>query len=285
MAIFLTREQIYRSLQRELPEDIYPDGPPSAFFSTADNDAVADCAATGYYTLSRIYENNYPQSATERIEDWVVKVFPFKFDSTVTLQEKRERILAKLRKQPTITMWEILTLVASYVPEGTYVQVVEWGCECSPGGGEWVLDSSELNIDTSLGFPVHSTDLVGDMSTWCEFLSGLHWRLDADQLDVDTVLAGDPSVPTWQAVSSAQMAAFMYEIRIFGYVLTGDSLAKMEQEVRGAEPARSGHITRQNLVLADYNLVNPVLNVDQFSGVNCITRDPSQESGYRGLVS
>ena len=279
MAKFLTREELYRMLQRELPEDnVYPDGAPSAYYSTADMDSVADVAATGYVNLSRIEANNFILTADERIDDWVTKTFEKDFDPSTTLEQKRQRVTDKLRKQPTITLWEVLKIVVAYVPEGTFVQIVE------PCGEEsfWQLGISLLGIDTFLKGTL-AQDLVPavDVSDWCDFIQNPEksgWRLSEHQLGFNTYLSQYDYVD----IAAVQFNAYGYEIRIFGYTLPAQDLENMLTEVLNAEPARSGRIIRQNLNLNDFGLTTIVNNVGQFSGVDCITRDPLSTTGFTG---
>lgn len=279
MAIFLTRDQIYRILQREAPENVYPDGPASAFFSTAENDSVADVAATAYGNLSRILENYFPATADEKIQDWIRKMFVgVSFDPSVNLQDWRNRIIAKVRKQPTITLWEVLILVVSYLPPGSYAQVAEYGCGSA---SSWRLGVSLLGIDTFLGFN-HTFEQLGvDPSTWCDFVSNQHWILGVDLLGEETFL----SQYTYLEVIEPQIEAYGYEIRIFGTEVTGTSLQQMLKQVNAVEPARSVHTLRQNLNLSDFGLNNTVADVDQFSGVDCITLDPTSTTGYTGRTT
>ena len=273
MAIFLTAQQIYRALQRELPEGAYPDGSPSGFFSTASIYSKAQLAEAAYSNLNRIYQNYFPQTADEKIDDWVFKAFGSYFDDNVTLEEKRSRVIAKIRKQPSITAWEILTLVAGYVPEGTYVQVY------SPCGEDqfWTLGVSLLGINTFLsGLTI--ADLGYDPADWCDIVSNLHWRLGDDGLGLNTTLAD----PTWQDVSQVQRNAYGYEIRIFGYTLSAEDTEKLRLDVQRNEPARSSFILRQNLDLNDFGLTEIVNDVDQFDNVDCITRDSGSDTGYTG---
>jgi hypothetical protein len=279
MAKFLSTQEIYRLLQRELPEKVDPDGAPSAFYKTASMWSKADVAATGYANLRRVYENFWPQSSEEQIDEWVVKMFGSLFGNEVDLAQKRERVIAKIRKQPNITEWEILKIVSSYVPPGTYVQVyAPCGDGTTPGDQQWwTLGVSMLGIDTYLrGLTVY--DLGIDPSEWCNFLANLHWRLGDDLLGFNTYLSEFKYMDIFQV----QANAYLYEIRIFGYEVTGQDLLDMQRDVDMAEPARSAYRLRQNLDLNDFGLNNIVPNVDQFSLVNCITRDSGSTTGFTG---
>lgn len=278
MPRFLTREELYRLLQRELPEGLYADGPPSAFFTTSSIDSKAGTLETAYDNLERIYENYFPQTADEKIKDWIDKAFiGVSFEDAVTLQDKRNRVIAKLRKKPTLALWEVLTLIAGYLPPGKYVQIVE-NCSAS---GSWVLGESMLGLTTVLGLTptLASLGIIGE--DWCEFVSAHRgWVLGQSELGVDTDLAEIGFLEVIQP----QIQAYGYEIRIFETAVTGTSFDQMERQIKETEPARSVHLIRQNLSLADFGLNNVVIGVDEFDLVSCITIDPASETGYSGRV-
>lgn len=277
MAKFLSQNTIYRLLQRELPEGVYPDGAPNQFYSTASIDAKAKVIAGAYSNLERIDANNFPQTADERIDDWLIKMFGVT-SGGLTLAQKRARTIEKIRKQPKINLWEVLTLVTGFVPVGTYVQIVEW---CGRKGGSWQLDVSTLGVQTILGFGVGYMDFVSDPTTWCSFVSNLNWRLGFSELNTNTELAADD---LYKNVTYVQLDAYNYEVRIFGYTLSAEDLATVEREISKAEPARSTHIIRQNLNLVDFALNTTVTNIDEFDLVDCITRDIASSTGYSGRV-
>lgn len=278
MAIFLSRDQLYRLLQRELPEGVYADGPPSAFFTTADMASVAETMASGYSNLSRIYDNYFPQSADEYIDKWVTKMFiGVSFDQSVTLQDKRDRVIAKVRKQPTITLWEVLKVAASYVPPGTYVQILE---NCSQFGC-WKLGRSRLGKDTFLCYNHKFFELGISDGDWCGFLSTFDgWKLGVSKLGSTTKL----SRFDFLQIIEPQLDAYGYKLRIYDYQVTGTSLAQMIKTINETEPARSVHIIQQPLPLSGSGLTTVVPNVDQFSLVNAITQDPASQTGYSGII-
>lgn len=276
MTKFLDRKQLYRLLQRELPSDVYADGDEGLFYTTADMASVADSAASAYYYLGRIYDNYFPQTTDEYIGKWIEKLFLGKsFDPSVTLQQKRDAVIAKIRKQPTITLWEVLTIVASYVPEGTYVQVAANNCGSNSA---WVLDVSELDVSTRLGAAFNQGELGIPMDEWCETISSRGWTLDVDQLDFTT----DLDIYGYEELATVQNEAYGYEIRIFDYEVTGTQYQQMVKQIYETDPARSVGRILQNLSLASYGLVVDVGAVDQFSLIDCVTRDPSLSTGYRG---
>lgn len=282
MPKFLSREEVYRLLQRELPEGVYADGAPSAYYTTADMDSVADVVATGYGNLQRIYDNYFPQLATvlEKLKDWEIKMFGYQLPDALTEQQRRDKVIAKVRKQPRIHKWEILTLIASFLPEGKYVQVVEL---CTDNQKSWSIGESLLGITTLLKFDENLAETLGiDVQKWCEFVSTkLHWRLSNDGLGDTTYLAEY----SWTDIASIQKKAFGYEIRIFDYTFSAADFLQVDKEVTAAEPARSAHFWKQNQDLTVYGLTNVVPDVNQFSLVDCITRDSGSTTGYTGRTT
>lgn len=278
MAIFLSQYQIYRLLQRELPEGAYPDGPASAFFSTAENDSVANVAASGYQSMSRIYDNYFPATSVEKIDDWVYKMFGFLFDSSVDLTTKQQRVIEKVRKVGSIDLFTILTIVAKYVPPGNYSQIF-FACGSHKA---WTLGVSLLGLDTYLAFITNNAIGITELNVlqWCSFISSLHWRLGQDGLGFNTYL----SYIKYTDLASFQADAFQYTIRIYDYTIPPGDLANLEAELKAGEPARSAHLIFQNVPLAGSGLTTVVPNANQFSGVDTITRDPLSTTGYTGLT-
>jgi hypothetical protein len=276
MAIFLNADQIYRTFQRELPEGVYPDVEYSKSFSTASVYAKSAVLKDFYDNMKVIYTNMFPQDADEQIDDWVIKAFGSKFPAGTTLTAKRDAVIAKIRSQPNLTNWQILTAMAGFLPEGTYVQVHS---DCGFGAG-WPLGARMLGKDTRLGINGIDTIKDVDFSQWCDFLAGLEWRLGRGHLGVTTHLGGF----LFSDINRRQKNAFGYEIRVFAPI-TMETKQAMDLEAARIEPARSGHIIRDNLNLIDFGLVNTVNNVGQFDLVDCITRDSTQTTGYKGLTT
>lgn len=272
MPRFLSRQEVYRLLQRELPEDVYADGAPSAHFTTAENDSVAQTIAVAYSNAERIYENFFPLTADEKIADWERAVFDKIADAASALEDRRAKVVGQLRKQPSIDEWQLLTLVASYLPEGKFVQIVQWA------KSGWKLGVSRFGINARLGFGRRDLlpEIEEDLAT---AILDQGWKLGSSRLGVDTRLGGKYS---YLLRSSVQLKAYTYEIRIFDYTVPSVDLANLVPDLREAEPARSRRIIRQNLDLDQFGLTETVENVGQFSGVNCITRDNASSTGYSG---
>ncbi len=225
MPKFLNRHEIYRLLQRELPEDVYPDGPASAFYSTADMDSVADCAATGYANLERLYENYWPQSADERITDHEITAFGFALSASLTLEERRDRVITKLRAKKGITNNDMKQAVLSIIGSDKEVVVVEYGC----GKGEfgtWLIGVSELGYNTYLG-GMNMLLITGEFA--CE-ATAEEYGITEEQLEM------------------IKTQAYTYEIKIFNYTLSVAERAAIESALSEGEPARSTHVVFDNQV-------------------------------------
>lgn len=76
MPIFLTQQQSYRLIQRLLPENVFPDGAPSAFFWTAEAFSYAKNFSSAYDNAKSIYQNFFPQTCDDgAIASWELKCF------------------------------------------------------------------------------------------------------------------------------------------------------------------------------------------------------------------
>ncbi len=287
--LFLDRNTVYRCIQRELPEGAYPDGAasgPKSYFSTSDSMATAMVLESLYRAASGTYQEFFPATSTKRIDDWVFATFGQKFDSTVDLLTKQNRVLAKLQKQGSLATWPLLTLALSYVPQGTFIQLYH---PCGPNGlrNAWQLGVSQLGFDTYLsgktpqqiGIPANVLADMGDL--WCPFISNLHWRLGVDELGVETFLSDISYID----ISSFQADAYLYTVKIFNFggpQLSASALQALSNDLSANEPARSAHRIVQNLDINTSGLNTVVPNANQFSGVDCAEVDPSSETGYTG---
>lgn len=225
MPIFLDRPQIYRIIQRELPQDVYPDGPPAAFYSTADSDATAALFADAYTNQKSIYDNYFPNFATDRQPDFEVLYLGKQLSANLDLQARRDRVIAKIRSQRRTTPDDIKATVYTVIDSSIPVEIVPWGC----GAAGWVLDVSLLDVSTILnGF--NNLNLVGP--------------------DLCSKSAADFGL-TPEELLEYRQEAYTYEVRIYGYTLTAQEREDLEAALLAAEPARSGHIIVDGLDPAD----------------------------------
>lgn len=226
MPKFLTAPEIYRILQRELPEAVYPDGAPVAFYSTAENFAVASVAATGYANLERIYDNQWPQTADERMTDWEITAFGKPLPASMSLPERRDRTAQKIRSRKGLTKQDMIDIVLSVIGTDKTVDAIEWGCSGNGSGGAWIIGVSLLGVDTYLGGSASIQQAVGPML--CE------------QSPADFGL-------TQQQWDDIRAQAYTYEILVYGYTLTDEEFNEVDQQLSTYEPARCRHFIRDGL--------------------------------------
>lgn len=217
MPTFLDRAKVYRLLQRELPEGVYADGPASAYFSTADNDSVAGIAASGYQNLSLIYDNYFPQSAVAKLYEWEIAVFGAPSTSLLTILERQQRLLDKLRDGHGISFDDIVSqLEAIFLNTGLEFDLVTWSGS-QGGGGAWIFEDCSLDVDTYLGAmsPIRGANL---------------------DCSLDYVAAG----LTAAQLQAIQETAYTYEVRIIGHA-DASFLTELDATLTAIEPARSTH--------------------------------------------
>lgn len=217
MPKFLVKQELYRLIQRELPEDVYPDsGDASKFKSTASVMAKAKVFESVYTNQSRIYANFFPQSADENIGDWEDKIFGFQNDSSVDLQQRRDAIISKIRTRRRVTPSDIKAIVYQVVPADTKVEIVEWNC----GGGGWILDVSMLDVSTIL-----------NAGNGLKFPPGTNL---CDKTAADWGMSQED-------FTDYQNQAYTYSVQIYNYTLTSDQRDQLEKLLSSGEPARSAH--------------------------------------------
>lgn len=208
-------------LQRELPPGAYPDGPASAFYSTADMGATAKVLRKSYQNLERIYENYSPQSADEKLPDWEELILGKNLDASLTLAQRRDRVVAAIRKRRRTTKADMLGTVYEVIDSSILVEIVETGCS----EGSWILDESILDIST--------------------ILNGFN-RLDFTGPDLCSFDAADFGL-TEEEFLQMKEEAYTYEVRIYSYTLTAQELQDLDAALLKAEPARSRHVILDGL--------------------------------------
>lgn len=221
MPKFLAREEIYRILQRELPEDVYSDGAPSAFFTTSDMDSVAKVIETQYTNLSRIYANYFPQTADEYILKWELKVFGKLLPAGLTLQERIDSILTRMRSKTSMSTPSMKAIVLSVIGSDKDVEIVS--LQGKTYG--WILDVSQLDINTYL-------------NAW----SGL--EATGPTLCKDSPSKYGLTQAQWDDM---RYYAYNYQVRIYSYTLSADERAQINEQLNIYEPARSLHIILDGL--------------------------------------
>lgn len=235
MPKFLTADEVYRILQREAPDDIYPDGAPSAYFSTAENYAVASGIGDAYANLARIYANFWPLSADERINDWAITAFGYELDSALSLDAQRQLINARMIAKKGTRNSDLVEVVKSIIGEDKIVEIAAWG---SADGG-WILDDNQLGITTI-------------------FNNGP--RLRAVGPDICEKTAAQLGL-TDQQLFDIRQEAYTYSVLIYGYTLSAAERAKIDSDLTIYELARDEHFIFDGLDPANQiHFVLPVID-------------------------
>lgn len=217
MPKFLTQEECYRLLQRELPAGVYPDGAASGHYSTADMASVASVAATGYANAERIYDNYWPQTADERMSDWEITAFGYRLTAALNLAERRDRVVQKIRARKGLTKGDMVSVVKGIIGSDKLVDISEWGCAT----GVWIIGVSQLGIETILGgSPAVATVTGPDIC-------------DANPADYGL---------TPEEWAQIQQEAYTYQVNVYGYTLTQAEYEAIDSALSAAEPARSAHV-------------------------------------------
>lgn len=225
MPKFLTRTEIFRLLQRELPPGVYPDGDEDSSYSTADMASVAAVAASAYANLERIYENYWPQTAVENIADWEFAAFGSVKNAGLTIEERQDRVTQQIRTRKGLTPKDMKDTVLSVIGTDKDVEIAEHGQ--STGG--WMLGESQLGISTILNL----TDL-----------------LRATGENIDSMDPSDFGL-TEEEWLEMRKDAYTYEVLIYDYTLTEEERAEIEAKLDIAEPGRSNRIITDGLDSAD----------------------------------
>ncbi len=214
MPTFLTQEQIYRVLQRESPPDVYPDGSPESFVSTAEMDSVAKTLSSCYTTMERIYDNMFITTADEQLGDWENNILGSTPVGSLTVAQRRANLLAFIRSQDNISYWTILNAVFGFVPAGTFVEMRQRAHK-----GDYLISRLVgANIDQVWGPDWTSGDPAPAGVTMADSL-----RTDEAEL------------------IALRRRAYIYDVIIWGYELDSEEEARLDALLTSIEPARSTH--------------------------------------------
>jgi hypothetical protein len=240
MPYFLKQTDAYRILQRELPEGVYADGPPTAFYTTSDMDSVAKIIGDAYENLNVIYDNFWPQTmlgysaSGEQINAWEIREFGQIQDTTQNLETRIANLLTKIQSIPAINAAYIASLIQSLLGPnigynqllvGGAFEIIEWGNYT----GSWMIGVSELGIDTFLS-------------------GGNRYQNTGSNICPPAPLGTPPPNGISETeLSDEQQTAYTYEVRIYGTTLSSSMLAKLNVLLSANEPARSTHVITDGL--------------------------------------
>ncbi len=223
MPKFLSAEEIYKLIARELPENVYAYSPrPEDFYTTSDDYACAVILKDAYVAASGVYLNYFPQNADEYINKWEEFVFGKIGSAASGLAFRRERVLSQIRSRKGITKQDIIDLVQLVIGTDKDVEIIE----NNGTDGSWTLDVSELGLSTILNSFNSSSALLTGPDLWEKTAAEL--GLTEDEL------------------TEYKRLAYTYIVRINDYEATAVELAEIERLLTLYEPARSGHTIENN---------------------------------------
>jgi hypothetical protein len=224
---FPTVEEILSIILAELPAGVFAedlaDDPNENLrsYSSSELRAHAQLLADAYENLFDINRDKFITTATSQgLTKWEKGLFATAQDSSLTDEQRRQNLLAKLRSAGGINYPTIRNIVAGVLGSLDFDILPYSGSY----GGAWILDESSLGLNT-----------------WLSKIDPLYGYLLDNALDYTS--AGI----TQQMMIDMQEVAYTYEVRIYGNA-DASTLANLDSQLTQFEPARSTHIIRNNYV-------------------------------------
>lgn len=233
MAKFLTQSEIYKLLQRELPENLYYQGPPSQSYSGAELDSTAKVLRQIYSQAESIYHNMFPTTVDEQLNEWEIKCFGTTDASGKSTSERVGSILAHLRSSANLSTWDLLVGIAS-IAVGTYVEIIQ---------------NNELYYFGSIDCRGENADEI-----W-----GPDWYLGKP---LPENAFAEPYILNSQAqLLALRERAFGYIVKVYSTALSDRLKADIETFITKSEASRSAHVVQY----IDQTLNEIVENPSRFS--------------------
>jgi uncharacterized protein YmfQ (DUF2313 family) len=233
MAKFLTQAEIYALLNRELPENVYYEGPPASSYAGAETHSSAKVLGELYATAGTIYNNMFPTTVAEQLNEWEVKCFGTTDASGKSTAERVGAILALLRSDVNLSTWDLLVGIAS-IAVGVYVEIIQ---------------NNELYDRGSYDCRGENADAI-----W-----GPGWTL-GDPLP-ENAFAEDYILNSQAQLLALRERAFGYIVKIYSTALTDRQKSDIEIFITKSEASRSDHVVQY----IDQILIETVENPTRFS--------------------
>lgn len=231
MSIFLNVEQILDAFFRQLPPGQFADDradnvdPMKRSLSSSELRSQAAVLATAYGNLEAIFNNKFITYADETgLARWEKDLFAEAIDRSKPIELRRADAKAKFNANGGISYDAIRAILdPMFLAIGLEYELVCW---CGLFGGAWILDESQLDVETYLSLMDPLLGAAGPAPLDC---------------DLDYSAAG----LTAQNLEDIQRTAYTYEVRIFGNA-SADFLARLNIILTQSEPARSTHYLYNN---------------------------------------
>lgn len=222
---FPTVEEVLSIIMAELPGGVFAedfaDDPDFAkrSYSSSELRASAQLIADAYENLSDINRDKFITTATPTgLAKWEKGLFATAQDASLTDEQRRQNLLAKLRSAGGINLPTIKNIVTGVLGSLDF-DILPYSGQAQ---GAWILDESPLGL-----------------STWLAKIDPLYGYLLDNTLDY--AAAG----LTLQQLLDIQETAYTYEVRIYGNA-DASTLSILDQQLTQFEPARSTHVIRNN---------------------------------------
>lgn len=230
-------EDIFDLIMSELPNGVYPqdraDDPDfdKRSFSSSELRAHAQTFSLIYNNLKSIYENKFASTVNiDGISQWEKDYFKFSQDASLSFEERRQKLIAKVRALGRLSLPYIDSVVGAILdPLGLPYDILPYSGQNNGNiNGTWIFEESLLDLDTFLGA-----------------LDPIIGAQQPNPLDcnLDYAAAG----LTLQDLLDIQETAYKYEVRIFGNA-DANTLSLLDRTLTSVEPARSTHFIRNNAV-------------------------------------
>lgn len=222
----------------ELPASVFPEDraddpdPAKRSYSSAELRAHAMLLAWVYQNLEDVAADKSISTATATgLVNFEKEYFADAQDTSLTLAQRRQNLLAKYRSSGGISLQAITSIVDGILtPQGLSFAIIPWsGQNNGAFDGAWHLDQTPLGYGSylSLRDPIYGEQKnQGDV--------GLDCSLNYQAANI-----------TQQDLLDIQQTAYTFEVAIYGNA-SAQTLSMLDAQLTMFEPARSTHFIRNN---------------------------------------
>jgi len=237
---FLNTEEFLDLIFAELPDGLYSTDRADnsdyekRSYSSSELRAHAKIFSDICLSLQNIYRDKFISTVTpDGLAKWEKELFASVQDSSLTYNQRQQNLLSKWRAIGGISLPAISNVIHGILDAvGLEFDIFPYiGQFNGVTFGSWVLDYSQLGLDTFLAF---IDPLLG---------SGRGIGITPLSCSRDYVAAGI----TEDQMHEIEKTAYTYEVWIYG-VADAQTLAILDKQLTSLEPARSTHIVRNNMV-------------------------------------
>jgi hypothetical protein len=239
--IFLTTDEFLEILIAELPLGVFADDLANDLdqsrrsVSSSELRAFATALAGLSTNLSSIYADKFLNTATgDGLSAYERDYFSSAQDGSLSIDARRTNIISKLRSTGGISMPAIQSVIAGILGPIPFDLLPYSG---QGGVGAWILGRSKLGVDTWL---THLDPIIGA-------------RSEGGLIPLDCAFDYESQGLSDAELLSIQTTAYTFEVRIYGSA-SAETLSLLDARLTQLEPARSGHVIRNNQTSGPANI-------------------------------